>query len=409
MSIAELYPVEEGLFLYLCFIQMTDETACFAVKKGVYQMKPQVLFVEVLLPLPVKGTYTYRVPAAAMDQMLLGIRVAVQFGKKKIYTGLVVDIHDRIPQNFQPKYILSVVDETPIVNHTQLQFWKWLATYYMSTAGEVMNAALPSALKLAGETQIVLHPEAKEHEQHLNEKEFLIADALQVQDTLTLTEASNIVEQKKIMPLIKTLIEKKVVLLKEELEDSYKPKKEKYIALRDEYRDEKKMGQLFDELEKRAFKQLEILMSFIKLSDYYSETPKPAIRKKVLLNTAHATDAPLKALVEKEVLTIFEQSESRFKKYSSQANAGDILFTKEQTAALENIKRHFSEGKTVLLHGVTGSGKTEIYIKLIQKALDSGKQVLYLLPEIALTTQIINRLRRFFGDQVGVYHSKHNP
>ncbi|HKK10419.1 MAG TPA: primosomal protein N' [Bacteroidales bacterium] len=372
-------------------------------------MKPQILFVEVLLPLPVRGTYTYRVPASAMNSVLEGIRVAVQFGRKKIYTGLVVDIHDRIPQNFQPKYILSVVDETPIVNQTQLQFWKWLATYYMALEGEVMNAALPSALKLAGETQIVLHPEAKEHEQHLNEKEFLIADALGIQDTLTLTEAANIVEQKKIMPLIKNLIEKKVVLLKEELDDTYKPKTVKYVALRDEYRDEKKMGSLFDELEKRAYKQLEILMSYIKISGYYSDNAKSAIKKSVLLNAAKATDAPLKALVEKEILKVFEQKESRFRKYSSEANASDILFTKEQNFSLEKIRDFFSDNKTVLLHGVTGSGKTEIYIKLIQEVLDKGKQVLYLLPEIALTTQIIERLRRFFGDQVGVYHSKHNP
>jgi primosomal protein N' (replication factor Y) len=372
-------------------------------------MTPQILFTEVLLPLPVKGTFTYRVPAADMAAVQKGVRVAVQFGRKKIYTGLVVDIHSNIPQTYQPKYLLSVVDEEPLVNQQQLTFWKWIAGYYMAFEGEVMNAAMPSALKLAGETQVIMHPEYDKNYDTLNEREYLVAEALESQDALTLTEVADIIDQRKVMPLIKTLIEKRVVLLKEEIEEAYKPRVVRWVTLSDAYRDEEKMGALFDELEKRAYKQLEILMTFIKLSDYYNEDAKKAVKQSILLKQANGSSAQIKALKEKGIIETFDREERRLASYAAKSTPGEIELTPGQQKALNSIHDYFRNNKTTLLHGITGSGKTEIYIKLIAETIAAGKEVLYLLPEIALTTQTINRLRKYFGDLVGVYHSRYNP
>lgn len=370
---------------------------------------PEVFFAEILLPLPVKGTFTYRIPREMHSGVKIGIRVAVQFGSKKIYTGLVLEIHSRIPQHFQPKYILSILDEDTLVNQQQIKFWEWISSYYLSTLGEVMAVAMPSALKLASETQIILAPDYEECHHTLNEQEYLVVEALQVQEVISLTDASKIVERQKIMPLIKNMIEKKIILLKEEVQQGYRPRIETYVTLREEYRNEQKLGALFDQLEKRAYKQLEIIMSYIKLTNYYSEEALPDIKQSILLKDSKATSTQVKSLVKKEVLETYGKEESRLGTYYAAIKVDDIEFTAEQQQAIDSINQHFADNKTTLLHGVTGSGKTEIYIRLIQDAIDQGKQVLYLLPEIALTTQIINRLRKYFGDQVGVYHSKFNP
>lgn len=372
-------------------------------------MTPEILFVEVLLPLPLKETFTYRVPSASFDEVKNGVRVAVQFGKKKIYTGLVVKIHSEIPQTYQPKYILSVVDQEPVVHAKQLHFWKWIAKYYMATAGEVMNAALPSALKLAGETQIILHPKFDRDYDKLNDREYMVVEALGLQNAITLTQTANIIGQRNVMPLIKTMIEKNIILLKEELEEAYKPKIETYVKLQDAYRDEKKMGALFDELEKRAYKQLEILMTYIKLSDYYGESPKTALKQSALLNASGGSSAQIKALKEKGVIETFKREERRISSKDAQSHPDAIKLNEPQDKAIQATKTLFEQKKTTLLHGITGSGKTEIYIKLIQETIEAGKEVLYLLPEIALTTQTIERLQKYFGYKVGVYHSKHNP
>ena len=206
------------------------------------------LFAEVLLPLPVPGTFTYRVPLEMNDDVLPGKRVVVQFGKKKIYTGLVKTVHEKVPTGYTPKYILSVLDPVPVVNELQFRFWDWMSEYYMCHPGEVMNAALPSALKLASETRIVQHPDFDGKTDHLNEKEYLVAEAIDIQKTLTISEVSRIVEYKKVIPLIKNLIEKKVVLVEEELKDRYQPKVESYVSLTTAYRYEQKLQQVFDEL-----------------------------------------------------------------------------------------------------------------------------------------------------------------
>jgi len=365
------------------------------------------LFAEVLLPLPLPGTFTYRIAMEMNNDVARGKRVVVQFGRKKVYTGIVQSVHQNIPQNFIPKYILAVLDPTPVVNSIQLKFWDWIAEYYMCHPGEVMNAALPSALKLASETRIVQHPDFDGKTDHLNEKEYLIAEAIDIQKTLTISEVSRIVEYKKVIPLIKNLIEKKVVLVEEELKDRYKPKVESYVKFTGEYLDEKNLQQLFNDLEKRAFKQLELVMTFIRMagSKGFQEAQ---ISRPELLKMGNTTPAPLMALVNKGVFEIVEKVSSRLEQFEAQSSVESIQLTEKQQTSFDEIKQGFGEKDVVLLHGVTSSGKTEIYIKLIHETINRGKQVLFLLPEIALTTQIINRLRKFFGDKVGVYHSRYN-
>ncbi|MCF8233568.1 MAG: primosomal protein N' [Bacteroidales bacterium] len=367
-------------------------------------MERQTLFAEVLLPLPVKGLYTYRVPFELNETVRNGQRVVVQFGKKKIYTGIVFNIHENPPKSYQVKYILSVLDLYPVVNEIQMEFWRWISEYYMSSMGEVMNTALPSSLKLASETKIALHPAYDGDISNLNEKELFVTEALHSQQRLTLTELSDVAGIQKVIPLIKTMLEKKVIVLEEELTDPYKPKKESFVYLTKTYREnEESLKDVFDELEKRAFKQLKILMTFLNLSQQNVDISRPELIKK-----SGATHSQLNALVEKGVFEIQEKEVSRLESGEAKASADDITFTEKQQIAYDEIKKGFQEKNTLLLHGVTSSGKTEIYIKLINEVIREGKQVLYLLPEIALTTQIINRLRRYFGEQVGVYHSRYS-
>ncbi len=369
-------------------------------------MERKTLFVDVMLPLPVKGMFTYRVPFELNDFVFPGQRVAVQFGRKKLYTALVRTVHEKVPDGYVPKYILSILDDRPIVNDIQYSFWQWMSDYYMCHPGEVMNAALPSAFKLASESRLRLHPGFRPGDTELNEKEALMAEALISRSSMSIKEASDLTDQMKILPLVNTLIEKQVVILEEELKDQFKPKKKEYVQLADAYHDEEALREVFEKLEKRAFKQLQILLAYIQISQEEGEYPE--VSKAVLLKAADANHAQLKELQKKGLFKITEKIVSRLDEKQASEEADRIIFNEHQLKALEQIKTDFQEREVCLLHGVTSSGKTEIYISLIAEALKQGKQVLYLLPEIALTTQIINRLQKFFGKQVGVYHSRYN-
>ncbi len=371
-------------------------------------MDRTTLFADVLLPLPVPGLFTYRIPFELNASVGKWKRVVVQFGKKKIYTALVVNIHENVPKGYQVKYILSIIDEEPVMNEIQYRFWRWMADYYMSEPGEVMNVAIPSAFKLASESLIVLNPDFNVDYNLLTEKEYLVAEALDIHKKLTLTEIENIVEQKKVIPLVKTLIEKGMVLMEEELKERYVPRKETYIKLSGSYRNEQKLKELFDQLEKRAFKQLEVLIAFIDLSGYGQQSREVEVKLTDLNKKIKNPASAIRSLVNKNVFEQYIKTTSRLEEFAAFAVPGDIVLNEFQKEALAEIRTGFNENHTVLFHGVTSSGKTEIYIKLINEALEQGKQVLYLLPEIALTTQIINRLRKYFGDRVGVYHSKYN-
>lgn len=360
------------------------------------------LFAEILLPLPIPGAYTYRVPFELNLKVKVGQRAVIQFGKTKIMSGLIISLSDKVPDCSNIKYLLDILDDDPVVNEKQLELWNWISSYYMCYLGEVMQAALPSALKISSESKISLSDDFELDSIALSDNEFLIVEALQIQPQLTITEVSKIIGYKKVMPLIKTMIEKKIVVMQEELQQKYKAKYERYVRLSNTYRDDDKMHELMDTLSKRAYKQLELLMSFLVLGGSADND----VMASDLLKKAGVNSSILSAMVEKGVFETYQKRISRLKEYKALTDVDSIVLTEKQQVAFDDIHKGFDENKTVLLHGVTASGKTEIYIKLIQEAIDEGKQVLYLLPEIALTEQIINRLKKYFGDRVGVYHSR---
>ena len=372
-------------------------------------------FADVLLPLPLQGLFTYRIPQELNDSVGFGMRVVVPFGKSKLYSGLVLKVHENVPQQVNVKYVLDVIDEHSVVSERQIQLWQWIARYYMCSLGEVMAAALPSALKLASETKIQLNPAFDGDMTVLNEKETKLVEALAYHPTMTVDEISKTIDIQKVIPIIKSLVDKDVVITDEEIRDPYKPKTETFIALAAPFcEDETKLMNLIDSLgaSKKTAKQQDLLLSYLMLTKDAAKPNgfnlKAVIKKADLLKKADISQARLQTLIDKG---IFEQQTivtSRLEAFDSSSSAEDIHLSEYQQQAMDEIETQFQEHDTVLLHGVTGSGKTEIYIKLIDKALKQGKQVLYLLPEIALTSQIVNRLRKFFGDRVGVYHSRFN-
>lgn len=365
------------------------------------------LFAEVLLPLPVRGYFTYRIPQELNDQVMAGMRVVVQFGKKRFYTGLVRRVHDKAPQVMSLKYVISVIDTTPVVNEKQFALWEWMASYYMCTTGEVMNAALPSAYKLASESRVIIDPEYIKDNEVLNDREFQIVEGLEMQKILTLTDISNIVGIAKVIPLIKTMIEKGIVRVEEEITERYKPRTEICVKLADAFRTESLMNAEMDKLNKRAFKQLQVLMAFINLSRCFSDNEKEVTRPD-LLKTPGATASHLDGLIKKGILETYPRNISRLLHDKATLSPDDVELTPAQQVTYDELKTYLPDNHVILLKGVTSSGKTEIYIRLMNEVIASGKQVLYLLPEIALTTQIITRLQKYFGNQVGVYHSRYN-
>ncbi len=365
------------------------------------------LFVDIILPLPVPGTFTYRVPNAMNNEVSVGKRAMVQFGSKKVYSGIIRNVHEIVPENYTPKYIIGVLDENPLLSSQQFQLWDWMRSYYLCHLGEVMQAALPAVFKLNSESKVVLAEGYVLDKDQLNEYEFLITEALTIQPKLTLTEISSITGYQKVMPLIKNMVEKKIIMMEEEINQKFSPKIERFMRLSARFKDDENMRTLMDELGKRAFKQLEIVLAFISFTRIES-TYIDEVEAKIILEKAKASLGQLKSLCDKGVFEVFDKVVSRLANYESTKHPSSIQFTEVQQSAFEQIKSHFQQKNVVLLHGVTSSGKTEIYIKLIQEAIDQHNQVLFLLPEIALTTQIINRLRKFFGNKVGVYHSRYN-
>ena len=360
------------------------------------------LFAEVLLPLPVPGTFTYRVPYALNEAIHVGQRVAVQFGKTKIMAGLVVALSEKVP-TVEVKYLIDLLDSDPIVNPMQLKFWDWVKTYYLCNLGEVMQSALPSALKLSSESKVALSPDFVLDSMALNDFEYLIVEALQVQPKISISEVSKIIGFKKVMPLIRTMMEKGILVMEEELNEKYKARYERFVRLTSAYRDEAQLHELMDRLTSRAFKQLEVLLAYLTLGGDCDND----IKASELLKKAQASANILKSMTEKGIFEAYERPVSRLKDFKAQIPTSTIKLTEAQQKAFSQIHEGFDAHQPVLLHGVTSSGKTELYIKLIQEAIDEGKQVLYLLPEIALTAQIINRLKQYFGDRLGVYHSRY--
>lgn len=368
-------------------------------------------FADVLLPLPLPSLFTYRIPYEMERPLAFGMRVIVPFGRSKLYAALVVRVHTESPQQVNTKYLLDVVDEQPIVSEQQFKLWQWMADYYLCTLGEVMAAALPSSLKLASETKIQLHPAFNGDVTTLNEYELRIAEALSYRESMTVDEICKTIQIQKIIPIIKSLVDKNVVITDEEIRNPYKPKHETVLQLADAYAEESSFMALLDQLNGSAktAPQADALLAFImQTRGDHGYDFKASIPKHVLLESPHLTPTRLQTLVKKGFLLQKENVISRLVDYSFQTSASDIRLSPHQKTAFQQIHEQFEQHPVVLLHGVTGSGKTEIYIKLIDEVLSQGKQVLYLLPEIALTSQIVNRLRKYFGEKVGVYHSRFN-
>ncbi|MDB4925218.1 primosomal protein N' [Mucilaginibacter sp.] len=362
----------------------------------------KTFFVEVILPLAISKNYTYRVPFELNDAVAPGKRVVVQFGKSKLYTAVIAAITEQAPEKYEAKYLLDILDERPVVTTRQLQFWKWLAEYYMCNEGEVMNAALPSALKLASETKIVLNKGFEYDKAALNDKEFLIVEALDIQPELTVSDIAKLLGQKTVMPILNLLFEKNIINISEEVSDKYKPRKRTFLTLNPVYQGQDSLKELFGILEKRAPKQADAVLAYIKLARH-----QKTISKNELIEESGAGAASIASLIEKEIFIAEEKNVSRLY-FEDEDIFSKFELSAQQQDALTHIKQQFEQKDVVLLHGVTSSGKTQIYIRLIEEMIAQGKQVLYLLPEIALTTHIIERLRQYFGASIGVYHSRFN-
>ena len=364
-------------------------------------------FADVILPLPIAGYFTYNVPTELRDQVVPGARVIVQFGVKKFYSALVHEIHDRKPEGYNTKPIECMIDENPIIPVTCFPFWEWIAGYYHCTPGEVLKAALPSGLKLESETRINYNNDFNEQsEGKLTPREQLLFDVIREKRSLSILELNNSVLKKISIAVIKDLLAKGAVTIEEEMKESYRLKTESVIELPEKLKTERAMNLALDLLKKIPLQQ-KLLISYLELSGILNHSEEICITKKELLQSTGIGVGVLNGLVKKNILLLTEKKVDRLEAYTGKINEVSEL-SEAQTNALNQIKHSFESKAVTLLHGVTSSGKTEIYIKLIKECLDAGKQVLYLLPEIGLTTQIINRLTRVFGDKAGIYHSKFN-
>ena len=357
-------------------------------------------FIEVVLPLAVAKNFTYQVSEAEFNYIQEGMRVAVPFGKTKIYTALVINKHHNPPQLYQAKEIHQILDEKPVVNSFQLNHWKWIANYYMCSLGEVFRAAIPTGFILESET--IVSPSTNDNidKTELQDDEFLILEALENQTSISIQEVSKILGKKTVLPILNKMLEKGVLVLQEEIKETYKPKLIRYVKIQDEFSNQEKLSDLLEILS-RAKKQRELVLSYFQL---IARENKP-ISVKELTEYSEVSASVLKSLIEKEVFVEYYINQDRVS-FEEDENL-QINLSETQSLALDSIEKNFEDFDVNLLHGVTASGKTEVYIKLIEKYIEAEKQVLYLLPEIALTTQLVQRLTAYFGNQVAVFHSKY--
>lgn len=363
-------------------------------------------YADVILPVPIPQLFTYSIPDEMADIVDVGSRVVVQFGRKKSYSGIVRRIHDEKPEAYEAKPISQVVDSVPIVVEKQLQFWDWMAEYYVCSLGEVYRAALPSGLKLESESRLIYNA-MFEAETHLSDKQEMMLNFVNTKKVCTISELQQYCTDFNVLPQLKKLIEMEALFISEELRDSYKPKTDTFFFLSHDMRSDAALSQAMDALE-RAPKQLDTLMQFIQLMGGLGEVKKGrSIQRAKLAQNVSISMPAIQELVKKGILTAAKENISRIDNVSFSCTPPHPL-SDEQQNAYDEIITSFDTHTTTLLNGVTSSGKTEIYIHLINRYINEGKQVLYLLPEIALTTQITQRLRRHFGSALGVYHSKFN-
>jgi primosomal protein N' (replication factor Y) len=359
-------------------------------------------FINVILPIPIEKSFTYSITKAEADFLQTGMRVAVPFGKSKIYTAIVHTIHNQGPLVYEAKDIHQILDEIPIVTQNQIKHWEWIADYYMCTLGEVMRAALPSAFVLESETLISKNNDIILNEEDLKDDEFLVYEALHHQTSLKIQDIMGILDKKTVLPVIKRLLERDAISVQEEVYEKYKPKLVRFVKLHAAYTSSEKLQLLMEDLS-NAPKQRDVVMALFSIS---AKTKKP-VKVSDLSEESDASNAIIKTLIDKGILEEYHLQKDRIE-YSGDANEASKHLNVHQEKALEDIRTSFKTQNVTLLHGVTSSGKTEVYVKLIEDVIAKGKQVLYLLPEIALTTQLVTRLQTYFGEKVSVFHSRYS-
>ncbi len=356
-------------------------------------------FIDVILPIPVEKAFTYAINKDEAIFLKPGMRVAVPFGKSKIYSGIVRHIHQEHPQIYEPKPIAYILDEHRLVTTIQLQLWEWIAQYYMCTPGEILRAAMPRTFLL--ESQTIIRKKGTLPDSEMDDASFMLMEALEHQSQLKIEEVIAILGKRKVLPIIDKLLHKGALSVQEEVYEKYTPKLVSYVSLTTQYEEESALNQLLDGMG-RAPKQRQLILSFFSLK----AKSKKEIKSTQLLKQAEATSAQLQALVKKGVFIIDKKQEDRIS--FNEASTIRKELNAAQAAAMIAIKSIFEEKDVCLLHGVTASGKTEVYVNLIEEILTTGRQVLYLLPEIALTTQLIRRLEAYFGNKIAVFHSKYS-
>jgi primosomal protein N' (replication factor Y) len=359
-----------------------------------------LMYAEVIIPLALPRNYTWSVPEQWHSTIQVGCRVEVELRNKK-YAGIVKRLHEEKPESFEPKAIGNVLDSEPVIHPAQGKLWEWIANYYLCSEGEVMAAALPAHFKLSSETILVINEEAGEDFAHLDNDEYVVAEALQIKKELKLSDVQQLLDSSHVYPVIKRLIEKKVCFVWESLKESYSPKKENYVVLNPEYGNEDRLADLLNNWS-RAPRQMELLLAYLHLIKTEGDVTRAALLKK-----AGASDAQLKGLVDKEILRIEQRVVDRIH-YLPKDIRIDFELTPAQQLAFDGVNKVFEQKAVCLLHGVTSSGKTQVYIRQMEQVVRRGQQVLYLLPEIALTAQIIRRLKLHFGGYIGIYHSRFN-
>ena len=359
-------------------------------------------FIDVILPLPLERNFSYAVTEAEFKFIKPGMRVAVPFGKRKIYTALVLRLHNTAPTAYEVKSIDSIIDDSPIIHEIQLRHWSWIAQYYMCAMGDVLSAALPNALLLQSESIIALHPEVSYDESTLTDDQFIVIEALQQEPRLTVDEVRSILNKKNTFKVLKPLLDAHLITTSQELVQKYKPKLLRCVALHPNYAKQHNLETLLEQLQ-RSKKQKQIVLAYFSLSEDSDKVTVSEINK-----ASGGSSAQIKTLIDKG---IFEEHfiEVDRLKFNEFAHKKTIVLSAVQNEALSNIKTELLEKDVCLFHGVTSSGKTEIYVKLIEEALKNHQQALFLVPEIALTSQLVLRLKHYFGDKIEVYHSRFNP
>ena len=361
------------------------------------------MYAEIIIPLALPKNYTWMIPEPMQSELIIGMRVEVMLGANKRYAGIVKKIFPEKPADFNPKPILSILDDQPILYPPQLALWEWMAQYYMCTEGEVMQAAIPSHLKISSESVFILNEAHANDGKNLSDAEYIISEALEIRKALSLLEIQKLLDKKSVYPVINKLIQKGICFVQENMKDKYKIKEETFILLHPDYRNEPALEALLNDWT-RAPKQLELLLAFL----HYEKT-EGEVRQKEMLEKSGASTAQLKALIDKGVLIAEKRKKDRFQTDPSSGNQDFHKLSEQQLAAFNSITKQLATHPVHLLHGITGSGKTQIYVALIKEVIQQNQQALYLLPEIALTAQMIRRLKQYFGGSIAIYHSKFNP